>query len=57
MVATMRPSRALPIVVGMAALWPGGCAAAEFGDDFANNLLTDLAPYVFNLYEAHFYSN
>ncbi|KAI0163085.1 hypothetical protein BJ166DRAFT_613112 [Pestalotiopsis sp. NC0098] len=44
MVAIMRPLRALPIAVSMAALWSGGCAAAEFGDDFANNLLTDLAP-------------
>lgn len=32
--------------LGLASLLVGCCSAAEFSDDFADNLLTDLAPYV-----------
>lgn len=46
------------LLVGIVASLVTGCTAADLGDDFANNLLTDLAPYVFpRCYNAFTYAS
>ncbi|KAF5598212.1 ankyrin repeat [Fusarium pseudocircinatum] len=42
----MDPSETLPWSLAITLLFIPGCLAAEFGDDFANNLFTDLAPLI-----------
>ncbi|KAF5649007.1 ankyrin repeat [Fusarium sp. NRRL 52700] len=42
----MTPSQTLPWSLPITLLFIPGCLATEFGDDFANNLFTDLAPLI-----------
>ncbi|KAF5606450.1 ankyrin repeat [Fusarium subglutinans] len=42
----MIPSQTLPWSLAITLLFIPGCLATEFGDDFANNLFTDLAPLI-----------
>ncbi|KAG5665468.1 hypothetical protein KAF25_009593 [Fusarium avenaceum] len=42
----MKPNQTLPWFLAIFTFFILGCLAAEFGDDFANNLFTDLAPLI-----------